>query len=256
MLCARDADRLEQARREVAETAPAGARVLAAPVDISRFEEVERLVQQTLADLGGLEVLVANAGVYGPKGPLDEVDWDDWVAAIQINLTGTVLTCRAVLPHFKQRRRGKIVIISGGGATKPLPFLSAYAASKAGIVRFAETLAGEVASFGIDVNSVAPGALNTRLLEEVLAAGPDKVGKAFYEASLKQHQGGGDSLDLGAALSVYLASPESDGLTGKLISAKWDPWERLAAYRDQLQTCDIYTLRRIVPSDRGKFWGE
>ena len=90
------------------------------------------------------------------------------------------------IPHFKQNRHGKIIILSGGGATKPMPYLSAYAASKAGVVRFAETLAEEVKDFNIDVNTVAPGALNTRLLDEVLAAGPEKVGKAFYEQSLKQ----------------------------------------------------------------------
>ena len=149
---------------------------------------------------------------------------------------------------------GHIIIISGGGATKPLPYLSAYAASKAAIVRFGETLAEELKERGIDVNLVAPGALNTRLLDEVLQAGPERVGQAFYDASLRQKQSGGTPLTRGADLCAYLASAASDGITGKLLSAVWDPWERLEQWRDELDGTDIYTLRRITPEDRGKKW--
>jgi NAD(P)-dependent dehydrogenase (short-subunit alcohol dehydrogenase family) len=181
------------------------------------------------------------------------VDWDQWRQAVNINLFGTVLCCRAFLPMLERASRGKIVILSGGGATKPLPNLSAYATSKAAIARFGETLAEELRESNIDVNLVAPGALNTRLLEEVLEAGPDRVGAAFYEASMKQKESGGTPLERGAELCVYLASNASDGITGKLISAVWDPWERLDRWRDELRS-DIYTLRRITPEDRGKKW--
>ncbi|EKD71378.1 MAG: dehydrogenase [uncultured bacterium] len=157
---------------------------------------------------------------------------------------------------MKKNRHGKIIILSGGGATKPMPNLSAYAASKAGVVRFAETLAEEVSNFNIDVNSVAPGALNTRLLQEILEAGPEKVGQDFYHASLKQQQSGGTSLDVGAKLCVFLASKESDGITGRLLSAVWDPWQKLPTMIDELKKSDIYTLRRIVPADRNQHWDE
>ena len=113
-----------------------------------------------------------NAGVYGPMGSIEDVDWDAWVRAIEINLFGSILMCRALLPHFKAQRYGKIIQLSGGGATNPLPRISAYAASKAAIVRFAESLALEVRDEGIDVNAIAPGALNTRMMDELLAAGP------------------------------------------------------------------------------------
>jgi len=137
-----------------------------------------------------------------------------------------------------------------------MPNLSAYAASKAAVVRFGETLAEELQAFRIDVNSVAPGALNTRLLDEVLAAGPEKVGAKFYAQSVKQKEQGGTPLERGAALCVYLASAASDGVTGRLISAVWDPWEKLRDYLDDLRGSDIYTLRRIVPEERGKKWGQ
>lgn len=153
---------------------------------------------------------------------------------------------------MKRKGGGKIVNLSGGGATNPLPRLSAYAASKAAVVRLTETLAEELREFSIMVNAIAPGALNTRFLDEVLQAGPELVGSTFYEKALKQRNTGGAPIEKGVALCVYLASSASDGITGKLISALWDPWERLADLQTELRSSDIYTLRRIVPEDRGK----
>jgi NAD(P)-dependent dehydrogenase (short-subunit alcohol dehydrogenase family) len=260
-ICARDEKLLRQAERELKPLLRSGQKILALPADVSKARDVEALVRATLDTFGGIDILVNNAGVYGPKGAIEEVDWQEWARAIEINLHGSILMCRAVLPHFKARdfkTRGpaKIIQLSGGGATNPLPRISAYAVSKAAIVRFIETLAEEVKEQGIDVNAVAPGALNTRMLDEVLQAGPAKVGQAFYERSLKQKQSGGAPLEKGADLIVFLGSSKSDGITGKLISAMWDPWASLPGHLDDLRTTDIYTLRRIVPKDRGKTWGD
>ena len=255
LLCARTADDLEGAAEGVRAAAAPGAQVFAERADVSSEADVGRLAEVIKKQFGKLDILVSNAGVYGPKGAVDEVSWSDWSQAISINLLGTVLCCRAFLPLLRQATRGKILLVSGGGATKPLPFLSAYAASKAAVVRFGETLAEELRGAGVDVNSIAPGALNTRLLAEVLSAGPEKVGQTFYEASLRQKESGGTPLERGAELCVYLASSESDGITGKLISAVWDPWADFAEHRDDLQKTDVYTLRRIVPGERGLPWG-
>ena len=255
-LCARDVAMLEEARAELAGAVQKGQRVLASQADVSKPADVHRLAAAALDAFPDLHILVNNAGVYGPLGRIEEVDWDCWVKALEINLLGSILMCRALLPHFRSRGYGKIVQLSGGGATNPLPRLSAYAASKVAVVRFAETLAEEVRDAGIDVNSIAPGALNTRLLDEVLTAGPARVGAAFYERSLKQKEEGGAGLDRGAALAVFLASAASDGITGKLLSAVWDPWETLLYHREDLRRTDVYTLRRITPADRGLDWTE
>jgi 3-oxoacyl-[acyl-carrier protein] reductase len=255
LICARGEKALEEARAFLSAPARAGRRILSTVADVSRPEDAERLVRIAVDAFGRLDILVNNAGVYGPMGLLEDIDWSEWTRAIEINLMGTVLPCRAALVHMKKAGQGKIINLSGGGATAPLPRFSAYAASKAAVVRFTETLAEEVRADGIDVNAVAPGALNTRLLEEVLAAGADKVGADFYSKSLTQKEEGGTPLENGAALCVYLASASSDGLTGKLISALWDPWETLGARASSLAKSDIYTLRRIVPKDRGEGWG-
>jgi len=254
VVCARDGGPLGDALSELTSLAKVGQIVAAEIGDVSDPIDAERLIEATLRRVPQLHVLVNNAGVYGPKGTIDEVDWEAWAAAIRVNLLGSVLMARAALPHFKAQRYGKIVQLSGGGATAPLPRISAYAASKAAVVRFAETLAEEVREFGIDVNSIAPGALNTRLLDEVLEAGPEKVGREFYDRAVRQHADGGTPLDRAAGLAVFLGSPLSDGITGKLISAVWDPWETLGAHVAELQSSDVYTLRRIVPKDRGLDW--
>ena len=256
LICARDEARLEQSRQSLAEKAQAGQIVAAVPADVSNPPDVERLFETALRLFPQTHVLVNNAGVYGPLGPSDEVDWTAWVRAMEINIYGSVLPARAFLPHFKQHRYGKIVQLSGGGATNPLPRITAYAASKAAVVRFAESLALEVNEYGIDVNAIAPGALNTRMLDEVVAAGPDAVGAEFHERMVRTKQAGGTPLERGAAVAVYLGSAASDGITGRLLSAVWDPWETLATHRDDLARSDVYTLRRIVPKDRGLTWGD
>jgi 3-oxoacyl-[acyl-carrier protein] reductase len=164
------------------------------------------------------------------------------------------LPCRAVLPLFRRAGYGKIVNLSGGGATSPLPRISAYAASKAAVVRFTETLALEAADAHIDVNAVAPGALNTRLLDEVLDAGPERVGQDFYDRAVKQKEKGGAPLSKGAELIAFLLSAASDGITGRLLSAVWDPWSTLPERWPAIANNDVYTLRRIVPKDRGLDW--
>lgn len=256
MLCARNQTMLEQACAELSGLAKAGQRVLARPADISNAGDVEGLVQDAVAAFGSLQILVNNAGIYGPKGAIESVDWQDWVRAIEINLYGSVLMCRAVLPHFKSNGYGKIVQLSGGGATNPMPRLTAYAVSKAAVIRFAESLAEEVRGAGIDVNAIAPGALNTRMLEEVLAAGPEKVGQSFYDRALKQKDSGGAPLSRGAELAVFLGSSASDGITAKLISSLWDNWEAWPEHIDELAKSDAYTLRRIAGRDRGLSWGD
>jgi 3-oxoacyl-[acyl-carrier protein] reductase len=274
VLCARSEKDLFNTRDELAKKFPAQ-KIRAKTCDVSNESHVNTLVAFTLQELGSIDALVLNAGIYGPMGPTESVPLDEWRRALDINLYGVLLPCRAVIPHFKtsfSRRRGdesqiknqletpyvvsykKIIVLSGGGATNPLPNISAYAASKAAVIRLMETLAEELREFHVDVNAIAPGALATRLVDEVLAAGADKVGAAFFEKNKGWKEKGAVPLELGASLAVYLASAESDGITGKLISAQWDPWQDLQKHRDELAKSDIYCLRRIVPEDRGKKW--
>lgn len=241
-------------RKTAEELRQFGRKVEVMPADVSDDAACGAITQRAIKTFGHISILVNNAGVYGPMGRIEEIDWSQWLAAIQVNLFGTVQMCRHLIPHLRSRGYGKIINLSGGGATAPLPMISAYAASKAAVVRLTETFAEELKDAHVDVNAIAPGALNTRLLDEVLSAGPDKVGKQFYERSVKQRQEGGAPLEKGAELTTFLASAASDGITGRLLSAVWDKWAELPDHREQLAGSDIYTLRRIVPQDRNLTW--
>ena len=189
---------MRQTRQRLLQAVP-GLKVIALPTDISREEDVDRLSRAVGEAFPRLDILVNCAGVAGPRGTLQEADWEEWKKAITINLLGTTYMIRAFLPALHRSQRGKIINISGGGATRPLPGLSSYAASKAAVVRLTETLAYELSHRNIDVNAVA----------------------------------------------------QSNGISGRLISAVWDPWKAFPQHRHRLMSSDIYTLRRIVPEDRG-----
>jgi len=254
LICARNAEALNQAHAQLMSHANGTQRIVPVVADVANTKDVETLKQTLNEVFPNFSILVNNAGVYGPKGKLEDIDMDAWIEAIQINLLGSVFMTKMVLPFLKAKKQGKIIQLSGGGATNPMPYLTAYATSKAAIVRFVESMSLEVAEYGIDMNLLAPGALNTRLLDDILTAGPEIVGQAFYAKALEQQQSGGASLDNAAQAACFLASKESDGITGKLVSAVWDPWQDLPKYKEILKKSDIYTLRRIVPKDRGYDW--
>jgi NAD(P)-dependent dehydrogenase (short-subunit alcohol dehydrogenase family) len=254
-ICARSANPLAEAAARLREIAGPGQRIAARATNVADPAEVTQLVEYALGAFGRLDILVNNAGTAGASGALEDIDWLDWLRAIETNLMGSVLLYRAVLPHFKKARYGKIIQISGGGATQPLPRLSAYAASKAAIVRLAETLAEETREFHIDVNALSPGLLDTELLKEMLAGGPERLGGELHARMLHQQSSATVPLYKGAELAVFLGSTASDGITGKLLSAVWDPWRKLSQHLADLQGTDIYTLRRIQPADRGLDWG-
>ena len=254
VICARNRAGLLAARESLASHAGTGQVVAAEVADISREEDVTRLVAAAAAALPGIDILVNNAAVVGPIGPFERTDKETWRQTLEINLLGAVMMCRAVIPHMRKRRGGKILHISAGGATAPDPRFSAYAASKAALVAFSATLAEELREYRIDVNSIAPGGLSTRMNDEKLAAGQESLGEAVFNQLIKRKQDGGTSLRQGAGLAVLLASSASDGLTGKLVSAVWDDWKRLPERIAALQASDVYTLRRIVPADRGLPW--
>jgi 3-oxoacyl-[acyl-carrier protein] reductase len=255
VICARGEPALAKAAAELGAQAPPGRSVTAVCADVSKPEEASALADAALEKHGRVDILVNNAGVAGPGGSLENVDWVQWLRTIEVNLLGSVLLSRAILPHMKRSGGGKIIQLSGGGATNPLPMLSAYAVSKAAVVRFVETLAEETRPFHIAVNAIAPGALDTRMLDEMIEAGPEKIGRAFYDRLVQVKAQGGTPLAKGADLAVFLASALSDGISGKLISAVWDPWHDLPSHLRELQETDVYTLRRILPKDRDLNWG-
>ncbi len=220
--------------------------------DVGLWADVERAASEVSAAWKSIDALVCCAGSQGEVGPAVRANPGRWSATVTANLDGTFYSIRGF--HgllIRAQRRAKIVCFSGGGATKSRPNFSAYGVSKAAIVRLVETIADEERDAPLDINAIAPGAIATRLTDEVIALGPDIAGAAEFESALKQKGGGGASLERALDLVEWLMSPKSDGITGKLLSAPWDPWQALGQHVTALARSDVYTLRRIVPEDRG-----
>ena len=210
VVCARNANELAATRDELAQLAGVGQKILAKLCDVSCEAQVNELVAFTLSELGSLQALVLNAGVYGPMGPTESVDITEWRRAIDINLFGVLLPCRAAIPHFKQAKRGKVVILSGGGATNPMPNISSYAASKAAVVRLMETLAEELKSFSVDVNAIAPGWIFSEMSRKALESDPARKAKVLSRIQMGRM---GEPADIGHA-AVYLSSAAAGYVTG------------------------------------------
>ena len=255
LLVARSADTLQQLQDDFMSSRQGDQQVHAVVTDLGTSEAVPTIMRRARAVWSRLDVLVNNAAILTPIGLVWENDWEEWQAAIRVNLLAPVELCRACVSWMGEYRQGKIINLSGGGATRPRPYFSAYATAKAGLVRFSETLAHEVRDLNVQVNCVAPGAMNTDMLQTLLRAGPARVGAVEYAQAGTQAETGGVSPQGAAELCVFLSSAASHGLTGMLLSAVWDPWAHLPEHLHDLQDSDIYTLRRIVPSDRGKTWG-
>ena len=256
MICSSNPNNIKKSYIKLKKIKKKNQKIFYLAIDVSSPKQVKKLVTFTIKKFKKIDILINNAGIYGPKGYIEKINWDDWVKTIKINLFGSILLCRAVIPYFKKNNKGKIIQLSGGGAASPLPLFSSYAVSKASIVRFIENLSEEVKNYNIDINAVAPGPLNTGMLEEVLKAGPKKVGSKFYNKSLKQKETGGTPFNKVCELILFLGSKYSDGIRGKLISALWDDWKNWINYKQLLQNSDAYTLRRIVGKDRGFEWGD
>lgn len=225
--------------------------------DVSNWADVERAAAQVSAAWAHVDALIACAGLQGEVRRALEADPQKWSATVRANLDGTFYAVRAfadLLARTPSPRRAKIICFSGGGATKPRANFSAYGVAKTGVVRLVETIAEEERGRALDINAIAPGAINTRLTDEVLALGPAVVGEAEYAAAQKQKSSGGASLEKALGLVEWLLSPASDGITGRLLAAPWDPWPTLAQHATDLGASDIFTLRRIVPEDRGRTW--
>jgi 3-oxoacyl-[acyl-carrier protein] reductase len=193
------------------------------------------------------------AGVLGPIGSILEIeDPALWWETLRINLFGTFLITRAAARRMRDAGGGRIVLYAGGGASAPFPNYTAYASSKVAVVRFAETVAQELAP-DVEVNCLAPGFVLTRMHQQTLAAG-EKAGKEFLEKTQSMLDEGGVSPTIAAEASAFLVSDAARGITGKFVAAAYDGYSEWPEHLAELRETDIFTLRRILPRDRGMNW--
>lgn len=250
LLCGQTADKLAELNHKLAVYS---IQVETFVCDVSKKDDVIALTDFASDKFGTLDVVVTAAGFYGCIGPLTQCEPEEWISAINVNLLGTMMTIKYCLALLNKNKRNKIITFAGGGEGS-MPNFSSYVSSKGGVLRFVETLAEELKIFNIDINSISPGAVKSGFTDNLLSAGKDRAGKVMYEKTLEQVKTGGESPEKAAALGVFLASNESNGLSGKNISAVWDNWREISQHLDEIMGSDIYNFRRIKPKDRGYDW--
>jgi NAD(P)-dependent dehydrogenase (short-subunit alcohol dehydrogenase family) len=253
VVVARNPDNLHSVLDVLPKRSGQGARSLVC--DLSDVAKVEHLLVTIKESIPHLDVLVNNAAIQGPIGPLCENDLSDWQQTLQVNLLAPVAMCKGLIPLMKRPSGASIINLSGGGATAPRANFSAYATAKTGLVRFSETIAEELRGENIRVNCIAPGAMKTSMLQEVINKS-NAAGKREASVATEVFANGGASMDRVADLALFLASDSCRGISGKLISSVWDNWEEWALHRDELIQSDVYTLRRIAGRDRRFEWGD
>ncbi|MCC6392903.1 MAG: SDR family oxidoreductase [Bryobacterales bacterium] len=236
-LLARSKAELDLAHLEIEH---AGGTALRIRADIRDYEQVHAAVDRARSHFGDVHVAVCAAAIQGPIGPLSECNPKAWEETVETNLFGAMHLSRAVLPHMIEKRRGKIIILGGGGALSARPNFSAYAASKAALVRFVECLAEEVREHNIQVNCMSPGGTYTAMTDEILRAG-ERAGWKEQQDAENIRITGGVAPEKQIQLAMFLASERSNHVSGKVIHVN-DEWRRLETGRVHPE---IYTLRRV-----------
>lgn len=250
-LIARTGSELEATKKELEKY---NTKIVTRIADVANEGDVAKAANVANETFPKIDILINAAGIHGPAGKFEEINFEEVRQTFAVNIFGTMLLCRAILPVMKKQVSGGRIINFAGGGEGPFPRLSAYAASKGAVVRFTESLAEEVRNDGIMVNAIAPGDVNTALFEDALRQGPEKLGKELYEKFVERKKEGGTPPELAAELCLFLASDESAGITGKVLSAKWDDWKKFPKHIKEIAESDVYTYRRIKPQDRGMRW--
>jgi 3-oxoacyl-[acyl-carrier protein] reductase len=241
-LTARTLSELEETAHQ-AKALGADAHVVLA--DVTSESDVQDMLGQTLERFSTVDILVNNAGISGPVGVLQDNDVSQWIRTIQVNLFGTYLCCRAVLPVMLRQGRGRIINLSGTGSTSARRNMSAYCSSKAAVIRLTETLSLELAGTNVSINALGPGSIHTRMWEGMRDAAAIVGDSQLYEQGQRVTSGGGASVERAAELAVFLASDGSGDLNGRLISAVTDDFINLPPRIPEIMASDVYTLRRV-----------
>jgi len=217
------------------------------------LKNIEEKIKLAFSKLPPIDILINNAAIHGPIGNFWENDLLFWKNAFQVNFYCPFILTSLAIPSMILNNKGKIINIAGGGATSSRPGFTSYAVSKTSLVRFTEIAADELKSYNIDINIVSPGAMPTNILKEVLSHNKKNISPNEIKSAKQAFKSGG-SLSKAKDLCIFLASESSNGISGKLISAVWDPWKTLNKYKNKLKNSDIYTLRRIIPEERNENW--
>ena len=238
-VAARSADQVRQTACLIAE---AGGRALAVRADVTSRDDVARLVRETEGRFGPVDLLVNNAGVFGPIGPSWETDPDEWWGALSSHVRGTLLCAHAVLGGMVARGQGRIINIASRSGVRTHPYTSSYAVAKAAVLRFTDHLAAETRGTGVSVFAIYPGRVQTAMTDELLESA---AGRRWLPEEGKAREGQWLSPAHAARLCVALAAGRADALSGRFFGV-YEDLEELMRRAEEIRRDDLYTLRLRV----------
>ena len=212
-------DELELVRKEV-ETL--SRRCLTYKVNVADEDQVNEAIEASLKSLGRIDVLINSAAVLGSTASVAKLSVQSWKEEIAVNLTGSFLCCRAVLPGMIERKSGKIINITSVAGQRAYPLRSPYAVSKAGLIALTRTLAAEVGPYNIRVNAIAPGPVSGNRMKRVMEERARSTGQSIAEVETSYLR----ALALGrmveeedvARMALFLASKAGDNITGQVFN--------------------------------------
>ena len=222
----------------------AGGTAEAAVADVTDPTALAAAVADFQRDLGPIDLLVNNAGVSGPMGPLWEVDADAWWSTMDVNLRGVLLCSQLVLPTMVRRRQGRIINLGSQAGAHRWPLVSSYSVSKAAVTKLTENLAHETKRYGISVFSVHPGLLPIGMSVDVVG----HEASTTYEADVQRwtrnelNQGRGAEPEQAVELIMRLAAGDADGLSGRHLSVH-DDLDAILAHLSEVRDRDLYVMR-------------
>ena len=236
-LLARSKAELDLAQLEIEHAGGVAMRLRA---DVRNPEQIASAADRLRVQYGAINAVICAAGIQGPIAPFMETPANAWTETIDTNLIGVMNVCRVVIPAMVGSRRGKMLVIAGGGGATVRPNFSAYAASKAAVIRMVECLAEELRECNVQINLMSPGGAYTAMTDEILAAG-DKAGWKEIQDAEHIRLTGGVAAEKQVELASFLLSDQSNHISGKLVHVS-DDWKKL---RDGTVNPELYTLRRV-----------
>ena len=253
ILIGRDQLKLNNLKSKLKKSTQHNQFIVTIKLDLSKLNSISKIIHKELKKISKIDILINCAAVQGPIGQSWENNFKDWEKSFNINFYSLMIMTNTILPYMLKNNSGSIINISGGGSTSSRPDFSSYAIAKTALVRYTEILADELSKTKIKVNAIAPGVMATKMIKQVIKF-KKNITNIKEVVSAEKVLAEGDNKQKAIDLCIFLSKKESNGISGKLISAVWDPWRHLSRYKSHLANSDIYTLRRIIPEDRGLNW--
>jgi short-subunit dehydrogenase len=249
LLIGRNTNKLNSLKNKLIKDKIVNQFILTIKLDLSKLDIIKKVIIKELSNISKIDTLINCAAIQGPIGKSWDNNFKKWQKTFNTNFYSTMILTNTILPYMLKYKTGNIINISGGGSTSSRPDFSSYAISKTALVRYTEILAEELSNTKIKVNSIAPGIMATNMTKEVIKNKKNITNIKELNAANRVLLEG-DNMEKALNLCFFLSSKESKGINGKLISATWDPWEKITKNLNFISKSDIYTLRRILPEDR------